>query len=74
MTATADITYRFDFTTKVRNPGTFLYNTGPITGIGDATWNRPQYYKVTRIEKGQGVRAGEQPDLPARERGQAQHA
>ncbi len=50
--ATADITYRFDFTTKVRNPGTFLYNTGPITGIGDATWNRPQYYKVTRIEKG----------------------
>jgi hypothetical protein len=50
--ARADITYRFDFTTKIRNPGTFLYNTGPITGIGDATWNRPQYYKVTRVENG----------------------
>jgi hypothetical protein len=48
--AKADVTYRFDFTTKIRNPGTFLYNTGPITGIGDATWNRPQFYKVTRIE------------------------
>ena len=28
--AKADITYRFDFTTKIRNPKTFLYNTGPI--------------------------------------------
>ena len=27
---TADIVYRFQFTTKIRNPKTFLYNTGPI--------------------------------------------
>ena len=27
----ADITYPFRFTTRVRNPKTFLYNTGPIT-------------------------------------------
>ena len=50
--AKADITYRFDFSTKIRNPKTFLYNTGQIKNIGDATWNRPQYYKVTRIENG----------------------
>ncbi len=50
--AKAEITYRFDFTTKIRNPKTFLYNTGQIKNITDQTWNRPQYYKVTRIEKG----------------------
>ena len=31
----ADIIYRFRFHTKVRNPKTFLYNTGPITSIDD---------------------------------------
>jgi hypothetical protein len=46
----ADITYRFNFSTKVRNPKTFLYNTGPITGIHSDNWNRPQFYSVTRIE------------------------
>ena len=50
--AKADITYRFEFTTRIRNPKTFLYNTGPINDIRDETWNRPQYYKVTRIENG----------------------
>src|SRR5215472_11381028 len=29
----ADITYRFRFTTRLGNPGTFLYNTGPITSL-----------------------------------------
>jgi hypothetical protein len=48
----ADIVYRFQFTTKIRNPKTFLYNTGPIGSIGDTNWNRPQYYSVTRIEAG----------------------
>ncbi len=48
----ADITYRFQFHTAIRNPKTFLYNTGPITDIKDTTWNRPQYYTLTRIEKG----------------------
>ena len=56
--AKADITYRFQFTTKIRNPKTFLYNTGPIENIGDSTWNRPQYYKVTRIENGRSVVLG----------------
>ena len=29
--AKADIVYRFRFATKIRNPKTFLYNTGQIT-------------------------------------------
>jgi Domain of unknown function (DUF4331) len=47
-----DITYQFRFTTVIRNPNTFLYNTGPITKITDATWNRPQTYLVARVERG----------------------
>ena len=35
----ADITYRFHFHTKVRNPKTFLYNTGQITSLDSPTWN-----------------------------------
>ena len=31
----ADIIYRFRFHTEVRNPKTFLYNTGPIANIHD---------------------------------------
>jgi hypothetical protein len=46
-----DITYRFGFNTKTRNPNTFLYNTGPIDSLSDADWNRPQTYSVTRITK-----------------------
>jgi hypothetical protein len=48
----ADITYRFQFHTATRNPKTFLYNTGQITHINDATWNRPQFYSLTRIKNG----------------------
>ena len=52
-TAQPDISYQFRFTTIIRNPNTFLYNTGPITSITDTTWNRPQSYSVTKV-----VRAG----------------
>ena len=31
--AVEDITYQFRFRTEVRNPNTFLYNTGPITSL-----------------------------------------
>ena len=44
----ADIVYRFRFTTKIRNPKTFLYNTGPINndrvhqrGTGRSTTRSP---------------------------------
>jgi hypothetical protein len=50
--AEADIVYRFRFHTAVRDPKTFLYNTGPISSIHDTTWNRPQFYSVTRIRNG----------------------
>ncbi|TMF22575.1 MAG: DUF4331 domain-containing protein [Chloroflexi bacterium] len=46
--AKPDVTYRFRFTTKVSNPNTFLYNTGPISSLDSPNWNRPQFYTVTR--------------------------
>jgi hypothetical protein len=50
--AESDIRYQFRFTTRVRNKQSFLYNTGPITDIGDETWNRPQFYSLTRVVNG----------------------
>src|SRR4051794_13928871 len=50
--ATPDVTYQFRFETRIRNPKTFLYNTGQITDIGDAAWNRPQFYTLTRVQGG----------------------
>jgi hypothetical protein len=43
----ADISYQFSFSTTVRNPDTFLYNTGPIESLGSAAWNRVQTYSVS---------------------------
>ncbi len=57
--ADSDITYQFRFTTKVRNPNTFLYNTGPITAIDSPTWNRPQFYSVTRVVDGKATVLGD---------------
>jgi hypothetical protein len=45
-----DVSYEFRFKTGLRNPGTYLYNTGPITSLDDPDWNRPQTYSVTRVE------------------------
>src|SRR5215468_12664127 len=42
-----DITYSFQFETAVGNPNTFLYNTGPITSLDSALWNRKQFYSVS---------------------------
>ena len=49
--ARPDVTYQFRFTTTIRNPRTFLYNTGPISSIDSPNWNRPQFYSVTRIDR-----------------------
>jgi hypothetical protein len=57
--AHSDITYEFRFTTKVRNPDTFLYNTGPIGSLDDPNFNRPQTYTVTRWRAGQPTVLGE---------------
>src|SRR4029079_19296092 len=45
-----DVTYQFDFATRVANKNTFLYNTGPITSLNDPDWNRKQFYSVTRVD------------------------
>jgi Domain of unknown function (DUF4331) len=47
--ALADVSFQFRFTSEITNPDTFLYNTGPITDLDDATWNRRQTYSVTRV-------------------------
>ena len=46
-----DVTYSFRFDTNIRNPNTFLYNTGPINNITDPTFNRPQTYSVRRFTR-----------------------
>jgi hypothetical protein len=46
----ANITYEFDFKTELADPDTFLYNTGPITSLTSANWNRKQKYSVTRVD------------------------
>jgi uncharacterized protein DUF4331 len=48
----ADITYQFRFHTTVRNPDTFLYNTGPIGSLSDPNWNRVQTYDVAVVSGG----------------------
>jgi Domain of unknown function (DUF4331) len=48
--AEPDVTYQFRFRDELVDPGTFLYNTGPITSLGSANWNRRQTYTVTRVE------------------------
>lgn len=48
--AVEDITFQWKFTTEVRNPATFLYNTGAVTSIDDPDLNVRQFYSLTRID------------------------
>ena len=45
-----DITFQFEFDTVLQVGGTFLYNVGPITSLDAPSWNRRQFYNVTRID------------------------
>jgi hypothetical protein len=47
-----DIVYEFRFHTQVRNPDTFLYNTGPIASLTSPAFNRRQSYTVTERRHG----------------------
>jgi hypothetical protein len=47
--ALPDVTYRFQFSTTVANPNSFLYNTGPVSSLTSSSWNRKQFVTVTRI-------------------------
>jgi hypothetical protein len=49
-----EIEYQFRFKTRLRNPDTFLYNTGQITGLNSPNWNRRQFYEVTRVNHKRG--------------------
>ena len=44
-----DVVYEFRFNTSIRNPDTFLYNTGPINAVNSQNWNRPQRFSVTEV-------------------------
>jgi len=44
--ADADISFQFTFDTKLRDPDTFLYNTGQITSLDSTAWNRRQFYTL----------------------------
>ncbi|MEO8293328.1 MAG: DUF4331 domain-containing protein [Actinomycetota bacterium] len=47
--ASADVTYRWKFTTHYRSKNTFLYNTGPVRSLGDPDLNIYQTYDLSRI-------------------------
>jgi hypothetical protein len=53
--AAADITYDVRFETRIGNPNTFLYNTGPIASLNDPHFNKRQYYSVTRTVRGRST-------------------
>lgn len=59
-----DITYQFQFKTKIRNPNTFLYNTNTINSLDDPDWNMPQTYSVTRIKDGDDDKLGDNIPTP----------
>jgi hypothetical protein len=47
----ADVTYQFRFRSENKIPTTFLYNDGPIESLTSASWNRRQFYSVTRVTR-----------------------
>jgi hypothetical protein len=65
--AVRDIVFQFRFrSTGPKTPTTWLYNTGPMTTIDDADYNRPQFYTLTRIDgpRGAGTQTVLGTDLP----------
>lgn len=53
--ARPDLIYRWTFRDHRRNPGTFLYNTGPVTSLDDPDLNFFQTYDLERIDVGRGA-------------------
>lgn len=54
--AVTDIQIQFRFRTEVRDPNTFLYNTGQVTSLDDPDLNIRQFYTVTLV-RGSGTTA-----------------
>ncbi|MFG2880744.1 DUF4331 domain-containing protein [Streptomyces sp. NPDC048297] len=44
-----ELLFRYTFKTRTRNGGTFLYNTGPVTGLDDPDLNVTQTYDIDLI-------------------------
>ena len=67
--AVEDITFQFRFQTSVRNPATFLYNTGAVTTLDDPDLNVTQTGFITRVDgprrTGAAVNLGSVPVMPA---------
>src|SRR5262245_52964995 len=59
-----DVTYRFQFSTKVLNGNTFLYNTGPVASPTDPNLNVQQTYTLTRITQGGSTVLGSNLPVP----------
>jgi Domain of unknown function (DUF4331) len=47
----AEISYQFRFETRLTDPDSFLYNTGPISSLSDPNWNSKQFYSVTQVDR-----------------------
>ena len=53
--ARPDVSYTWEFTDHVRDPGGhFLYNTGPVSSVEDETLNFYQSYDLTVAREGEG--------------------
>lgn len=53
--AKSHITYQFRFRTMVKNPATFLYNTGPVTSLNDPNLNVQQLGQLIEVRDGVGT-------------------
>jgi hypothetical protein len=53
--AVEDITYRYTFSSAIKNGQTFLYNLGPIDSLASANLNVTQSYKLDKVIRGQGA-------------------
>ena len=62
--ARPDVSYEWRFNTVVRNPNTFLYNTGPITDINDPDFNYRQFYDLFVTRNGVRQQIGSQLAVP----------
>jgi hypothetical protein len=58
----ANVVYQFTFTINLRDPGSFLYNIGPITSLKSPNWNRVQRYdlQVVDVDRGRVTQLGTQ--------------
>lgn len=63
-TALNDISYYFRFKSTVRDPNTFLYNTGKIESLDSPNWNVRQTFSVTRVDANGSHQLGEELKTP----------